>query len=344
MTHMSWGKAALTSLIAPSVTLVLAGYAFYHFNAFDAYADVQVNLSGIGQPTEADLRIAPGRAPVELRAPESVQTRGTAQQIRLTPPPSLRGEITPQSEAPRETYRAEPEPRPAPAVLATPPASPQPATPQSAPPQSATSQPATHKSAPVELAPVESAPVEPALVEPTPAPRQQEAALNAPASLTPVPQPAAPSAAIEAEQAAPVAAPAGTPATVPDVATPAPTPAPSSAPTQLASLPAPVDAAHRLRFEAGDADLLPATREELEMIALELMRHSDRIEVQAYAGDTGDISSANRRLSLKRGLAVRKFLVEKGVLQNRIDVRALGGPKDSGPTERVDILLSRRQR
>ncbi len=74
------------------------------------------------------------------------------------------------------------------------------------------------------------------------------------------------------------------------------------------------------------------------------MRHADRIEVQAFAGETGDVSSTNRRLSLRRGLAVRKFLVEQGVLQSRIDVRALGGTKDSGPTERVDILLSNRQR
>jgi len=78
------------------------------------------------------------------------------------------------------------------------------------------------------------------------------------------------------------------------------------------------------------------------MIAIELMRHDDRIEIQAFAGTAGDVSSDARRLSLKRALNVRKFLVERGVLQSRIDVRALGGTRDSGPANRVDILLSSR--
>jgi len=72
------------------------------------------------------------------------------------------------------------------------------------------------------------------------------------------------------------------------------------------------------------------------------MRHDDRIEIQAFAGEAGDVSSDARRLSLRRGLNVRKFLVERGVLQSRIDVRALVVVWDNGPSARVDILLSRR--
>lgn len=108
------------------------------------------------------------------------------------------------------------------------------------------------------------------------------------------------------------------------------------------SLPPPATASHRLRFDAGVATFLSQTRNKLDLIAAELMRHSDRIEIQAYAGAPSDLSSPARRLSLKRGLAVRKYLVEQGVLRNRIDVRALGGVRDSGPGERVDIVLSNR--
>ncbi len=131
------------------------------------------------------------------------------------------------------------------------------------------------------------------------------------------------------------------------VATP---PAPSPAAAQEASLgepvtpnlPSPEPASHRLRFEAG-ASVFPAeTRAELELIAADLMRHSSRIEIRAYAGAPNDLSSPVRRLSLKRGLAVRQYLVDQGVLQSRIDVHALGGVRDNGPGERVDIVLSRR--
>ena len=133
------------------------------------------------------------------------------------------------------------------------------------------------------------------------------------------------------------------------VATP---PAPAAAATQEANLgtpapvtsnlPAPGPASHRLRFDTGASTLLAETRDELELIASELMRHSSRIEIRAYAGAPNDLSSPVRRLSLKRGLAVRQYLVDQGVLQSRIDVHALGGVRDNGPGERVDIVLSRR--
>lgn len=70
-----------------------------------------------------------------------------------------------------------------------------------------------------------------------------------------------------------------------------------------------------------------------------LANGAHQIELIAYGGHPGDKSSAARRISLKRALAVREALIGDGVPANRIDVRALGGVTDNGPTDRVDIFV-----
>jgi len=62
-----------------------------------------------------------------------------------------------------------------------------------------------------------------------------------------------------------------------------------------------------------------------------------RVELQAFGGPKGDKSSDARRLSLKRALAIRQVLIDDGVSPDRIDVRAMGGVDDTGPTDRVDV-------
>jgi outer membrane protein OmpA-like peptidoglycan-associated protein len=64
-----------------------------------------------------------------------------------------------------------------------------------------------------------------------------------------------------------------------------------------------------------------------------------RIELQAFGGTKGDKGSDARRLSLKRALAIRQVLIEDGVSADRIDVRAMGGVDDTGPTDRVDVYV-----
>ena len=51
-----------------------------------------------------------------------------------------------------------------------------------------------------------------------------------------------------------------------------------------------------------------------------------------------DASSEARRLSLARALAIRSYLVSKGVPVNRVDVLAFGGATD-GVSDRVDVLV-----
>ena len=68
-----------------------------------------------------------------------------------------------------------------------------------------------------------------------------------------------------------------------------------------------------------------------------------RLQLLAYASAPGaDNASQARRLSLSRALAVRSYLIEKGVRSTRIDVRALGNKNESGPADRVDVVVARR--
>jgi outer membrane protein OmpA-like peptidoglycan-associated protein len=69
---------------------------------------------------------------------------------------------------------------------------------------------------------------------------------------------------------------------------------------------------------------------------------SYRLQLMAYAGDQGLSSSKARRISLSRALAVRSFLIDKGVRSTQIDVRALGDKTSDKPANRVDINLARR--
>ncbi|MDE2181901.1 MAG: OmpA family protein [Alphaproteobacteria bacterium] len=71
----------------------------------------------------------------------------------------------------------------------------------------------------------------------------------------------------------------------------------------------------------------------------DLMNADARVQLMAYGGPRGEKSSDTRRLSLKRALVVRQLLIDDGVPSERIDVRAMGGVEDDGPTDRVDVFL-----
>ena len=64
-----------------------------------------------------------------------------------------------------------------------------------------------------------------------------------------------------------------------------------------------------------------------------------RVELQAFGGAHGDKGSDARRLSLKRALSIRQVLIDDGVSPDRIDVRAMGGADDTGPSDRVDVYV-----
>ncbi len=96
-------------------------------------------------------------------------------------------------------------------------------------------------------------------------------------------------------------------------------------------------------FEAGASDPAPSTLGAIKSLAGTLAAAiadgAQRIQLEAYGGARGDKSSDARRLSLKRALSIRQLLIDDGVPAEKIDVRAMGGADDKGPTDRVDVFV-----
>jgi len=148
------------------------------------------------------------------------------------------------------------------------------------------------------------------------------------------------------------------PPKIPDIAPPpppvaAPKPAvqaPSAPPKpqRQASLPGPAPKAAALgsssiAFAVGEADLDAAGKARLDGLAKRLKVQSKiRMQLLAYAGGENLSASKARRLSLSRALAIRSYLIGKGVRSTRIDVRALGNKVPSGKPDRVDLKIIQR--
>jgi len=113
---------------------------------------------------------------------------------------------------------------------------------------------------------------------------------------------------------------------------------PATATTQPAALRAAEAALLRIPFGQQDATLTPQTSAEVKAFAAKFRQHGGRVTLKAYAGAAGDDGTNARRLSLKRALAVRELLLAEGVSAESLIVRALGGARDTGPLDRVDIV------
>ena len=65
-----------------------------------------------------------------------------------------------------------------------------------------------------------------------------------------------------------------------------------------------------------------------------------RKSVRGYAsGEEGGKTNA-KRIALSRALAVRSYLMDKGIKPNRVDVRAYGVESDRAPLDRVDLIFA----
>ena len=92
-----------------------------------------------------------------------------------------------------------------------------------------------------------------------------------------------------------------------------------------------------------EADLDAAGKARLDGLAKRLKVQSKiRMQLLAYAGGENLSASKARRLSLSRALAIRSYLIGKGVRSTRIDVRALGNKVPSGKPGRVDLKIIQR--
>ncbi len=92
-------------------------------------------------------------------------------------------------------------------------------------------------------------------------------------------------------------------------------------------------------FDRAGSDLGGEATDLLDRIADGLNGSSARIQLLAFGGTIAERSHTARRLALRRALAVRNYLMGRGISQERITVRAMGGATDGGPADRVDIVF-----
>lgn len=96
----------------------------------------------------------------------------------------------------------------------------------------------------------------------------------------------------------------------------------------------------RVTFDGNAMDVSDAQLDGLKNVARTLRDHPRyQAEIKAFAAGSQRDVSRSRRTSLTRALAVRNLLVQMGIENHRLQVRAMGIPLDEGPNDRVDITV-----
>ena len=96
-----------------------------------------------------------------------------------------------------------------------------------------------------------------------------------------------------------------------------------------------------VKFGTGATELASGPQPALDAVAGKLLGNDNlRVQVIAHATGNADQAMEARRVSLARAIAVRAYLIGKGIRSLRIDVRALGNRADDGPaTDQVDLMV-----
>lgn len=113
---------------------------------------------------------------------------------------------------------------------------------------------------------------------------------------------------------------------------------------QLAAKPNGHELGARIVFESDSAVLTPEAQAELSALASALMaQENSKVMILGYSeGASGDDEASRARfLSLSRSMAVRRFLMVRGLPSNRLIARALGSQVAEGPSDRVDVMVGR---
>ncbi len=104
-----------------------------------------------------------------------------------------------------------------------------------------------------------------------------------------------------------------------------------------------VGRSYRLGFAPETSKLGAVSTERLDEIAAGAKTDTAiRLKLLAYAGAAGQTASQSRRLSLSRALAVRSYLIDKGVRSVQFEVHARGKKLEGGPPDRVDVIVTKR--
>jgi outer membrane protein OmpA-like peptidoglycan-associated protein len=118
--------------------------------------------------------------------------------------------------------------------------------------------------------------------------------------------------------------------------------------TSLASVETPVatpkSSSVSFSFVEGKSELSKEAQSQLDSVAATLKgTQNGRVNVKAYASaggvKEGDSEVMAKRISLARGLAIRAYLIDRGVSALRINVQPLGSKNNGGNPERVDVEM-----
>lgn len=256
--------------------------------------------------------------------------------------------LYPGPQAPRSRLLVAPPSQQRPLLVPTPDMTPR-SRMQVAPPQ-AVARPAPPRYTPPEPEPQQplSAPEGAHAVPPAPVPTPQPAVADQvpPAPATPVaaaePQPE-PAPAAAAAPPPPATEPEPGTAAMPEAPEPPPAAAPQPSEERIAAVQPRTSGGGdllTLPFEDGKATLPKPAKDSLDAVAQRLAGNEGlQAQVLAYAAAEPGNTSLARRLSLSRALAVRSYLMDKGVASTRIEVRALGDQSEGGNPDRVDVRV-----
>ncbi len=317
-----WFAVAVLASMQVAGSPAAAQLSQYISNNPSVVVDTDVLESLGGGPAAAEgIAAADPRPPVVVQraAPVLLPPPATAPRSRLNEEALARLGLTREAPA---VARVAPAPKPAPpqpTAAITPPTSPTVLSTPRAPSTERASRPAPQ---------VPARPVLPQASAPMPA--VAAAAQTASRAAVPPPPPAAIIAAIPPPKKAAEAPSAARVAAVPTDQAAAP----------VAAATRGDDGELRLLFEDGSARLPESARARLQSLTEQLTQDEAlKVQLVAYAAGTAQTSSQARRLSLSRALAVRSYLIDKGVRSTRMDIRALGNKAEDGPADRVDVVL-----
>ncbi len=97
----------------------------------------------------------------------------------------------------------------------------------------------------------------------------------------------------------------------------------------------------RLGYPVAQTDLSPSAQAQLETLVAEVGGNDRlRLRLAAYANAGAGSPAKARRTSIARALAVRGFLIERGIKASRIDLRALGNTAGAAEADRVDVVVA----
>lgn len=267
---------------------------------------------------EANAQTGPGHAP--LPPPE------TAPESRLTVSPSEFEHWLSATQGAEESAEAKAPRAEEPALVTAPPTAPPPRLVAPPPPPTLAPTPGLSREAPAD-GPNASAPATPApapTLTPTQKLDEQPAPADRPAAPPPEPQ----------QKSVPEPPAEQQVTTLPPDAPTAPAPAPPGEPLVASDV-------VTILYEEGAMEVPDAAKPELDRVAAWMRQNpSARMQIVGYAkGKTAAMASDAKRTSLYRTLAVRKYLVESGLLSTRMNLCAMGARTKEPPEDRVQLFM-----